>query len=192
VLHPPADCDFFQPAGGSGEAFLVVSALVPYKRIDLALEVFNRNRLPLRIVGDGPEFKRLRRLARSNVKLLGPLSDEDLLREYQNARALILPGEEDFGINAVEAQACGIPVIALGRGGARETVLDGKTGLLYTRPGREGLQGALDKFQGMAFNKKLIRENAERFSRDRFKEKASAYFRRKWSEFTERHDPKTT
>lgn len=188
VLHPPVDTDFFKPGPEGGESFLIVSALVPYKRIDLAVEAFNRNGRPLRIVGIGPDIARLRRAARPNIRFLGALSPQDLLREYQSAAALIMPGEEDFGINALESQACGTPVIAYGRGGATESVAEGSTGLLFPELSVSGLLGALDKFQGMTFNKKLVRANAESFSRDRFKENASATFQRKWSEFIGRHD----
>jgi len=188
VMHPPVDTEFFRPAEEGKEGYLIVSALVPYKRIDLAVDVFNRNGFPLRIVGTGPETARLRRKARSNIRFLGPLSASDLLREYQCAKALIMPGEEDFGINSLEAQACGTPVIAYGRGGATETVVNGVTGLFFSAPNGPALREALDKFQSMTFNKIRIRENAERFSRNDFKEEASSCFQEMWSEYTRRHD----
>jgi glycosyltransferase involved in cell wall biosynthesis len=183
VIHPPVDTEFFQPHSKQGEYFLVVSALVPYKRIDLALEVFNRSGWKLKIAGDGPNYRELKKRAKSNVEFLGFLSPPDLLHVYQGAKALLMPGEEDFGINSLEAQACGIPVVAYGRGGATETVLPGETGLFFSELSAESLQGALDKFQTIAFNKANIRDNAMKFSREVFRENASAFFRAKWQDF---------
>jgi len=185
VIHPPVDTQFFQPGGATSQKdyFLIVSALVPYKRIDLAIEVFNRKGLPLKIVGTGPDYKKLKKSAHSNVQFLGSLAPNDLLQTYQGARALFLPGEEDFGIAALEAQACGVPVIACGRGGALETVISEKTGLFFSELSVESLRGALDKFESFEFNKKTIRANAMNFSRETFKEKISSYLNTKWTEF---------
>ena len=143
-MYPPVDTVFYQPAAVSPEShFLIVSALVPYKRIDLAIDACRRVGAPLRIVGDGPDRERLERMSGPDVTFLGPLPDEQIRDEYQRARALILPGEEDFGIVPVEAQACGRPVVALGRGGALETVIDGETGVLFAEPTAESLAAAL-------------------------------------------------
>jgi glycosyltransferase involved in cell wall biosynthesis len=186
VFHPPVDAAFFQPAEAEGEDyFLIVSALVPYKRIDLAIEAFRKRKETLKIVGQGPEYRRLRKSAPSNVFFLGSPSDEDLRTLYQDARALIMPGEEDFGINALESQACGVPVIAFARGGALETVRDGKTGLFFPELTSASLLDALDKFQTMAFNRQEIRENAEGFARPVFKARFAAYVQEKWSDFQE-------
>jgi glycosyltransferase involved in cell wall biosynthesis len=185
VIHPPVDTQFFQPGGAASgkDYFLIVSALVPYKRIDLAIEVFNREGLPLKIVGIGPDYKELKKNAHSNVQFLGSLAPSDLLRAYQEARALLLPGEEDFGIAALEAQACGVPVIALGRGGALETVISEKTGIFFYELSVENLLGALDKFESFKFNKNTVRANAMNFSRDTFKGKICSYLDTKWAEF---------
>lgn len=186
VIQAPVDTEFFRPAdGGAGDYYLIVSALVPYKMIDLAIAAFNRFGGRLKIVGQGPDAKKLRRLAGANTEFLGAVDSASLLRLYQNARALILPGEEDFGITALEAEACGTPVIALGRGGALETVIAEKTGLFFPEPKVESLLAALDKFQGLEFNKLEVRSHAMKFSRDIFKEKVGAYIRRKWLEFKE-------
>jgi glycosyltransferase involved in cell wall biosynthesis len=184
VIHPPADIDFFQPAAEETEKadYLIVSALVAYKRIDLAVEAFNRSGEPLKIVGAGPEEPRLRKMARPNIAFLGPVSGPALRALYQEARALLLPGEEDFGITSLEAQACGTPVIAYGRGGALESVLPGQTGLLFDELTAASLRGALDKFRSLEFNKPVIRANAERFSRQAFKQKLAAYLEQKWAE----------
>lgn len=182
VIHPPVDTEFFKPGEVEEDYFLIVSALVPYKRIDLAVETFNRTGERLKIVGLGPEYHKLKKRAQSNIEFLGSVSPEDLLQAYQKSRALVMPGEEDFGINSLESQACGVPVIAFGRGGAKETVLPGETGFLYEKPGIEGLSAALDKFKDMNFNKTTIRANATKFSRNSFKKDISAYFQQKWAE----------
>jgi glycosyltransferase involved in cell wall biosynthesis len=185
VIRPPADVEFFRPAADvpRGAEYLIVSALVPYKRIDLAVEAFNKSGEKLTIVGSGPDLDRLRRSSRPNITFLGPVSAEELRALYQKARALLLPGEEDFGITAVEAQACGTPVIALGRGGALESIVPGETGLLFSEPSASSLRTALDKFEGLKFNEAAVRSHAEKFSRQSFKEKLSACLERKWAEF---------
>ncbi len=186
IVYPPVDTEFFQPGGGKGEYFLLVSALVPYKKLDLAIRAFNRNGIKMKIVGVGPEYKKLKRIANKNIEFLGFLSPRDLLNAYQEAKALLMPGEEDFGINSLESQSCGVPVIALERGGATETIISGETGLFFPEPTPESLQAALDKFEGIAFNKSTIRANALTFSRNLFKKKTSALFREKWDEFQDK------
>jgi len=185
VIHPPADTEFFRPEPGIPRSndFLIVSALVPYKRIDLAIETFNTSGENLKIVGTGPDLKKLRMRARPNIAFLGQVPAEDLRALYQKAWALILPGEEDFGITAVEAQACGTPVLAFGRGGALESVLPGETGLFFPELTASSLGAALDKFRGLKFNGAAIRLNAERFSRRAFRDKLAAYLEQKWAEF---------
>lgn len=183
VIPPPADTEFYRlpedrPARSD---FLIVSALVPYKRIDLAIETFNRSGERLTIVGTGPDLRKLKKTARSNIVFLGAQAAPELRTLYQKAKALLLPGEEDFGITALEAQACGTPVIAYGRGGALESVVPGETGVFFSELTVAGLSGALDKFKDMKFNDSRIRANAERFSRRSFREKMAAYFERKWA-----------
>jgi len=187
VIYPPVDTEFFRPpdAAPAKDYDLIVSALVPYKMIDLAISAYNRVGWPLKVVGQGPEYKKLRGQAGPNVEFFGSLGADDLRRLYQGARAFILPGEEDFGITALEAQACGTPVVAYGRGGACETVLDGKTGLFFYELKTSSLAAALDKFKALEFNEKTLRAHALGFSRDIFKEKAAASIRRKWQAFKE-------
>lgn len=184
VIPPPVDTEFYKLDNviPRGDYHLVVSALVPYKRIDLAVEAFNRSGAPLKIVGTGPEYRALRKRARANVEFLGASGAEDLRRLYQGAAAFLLPGEEDFGIATLEAQACGTPVIAYGRGGSLETVVPGATGLLFNEPTVAGLLGALDKFRTFACNRETIRSNAMRFSREKFKEGISSCLRKAWAE----------
>jgi glycosyltransferase involved in cell wall biosynthesis len=168
IVYPPVDTVFYHPSAVTpGRHFLIVSALVPYKRIDLAMASCERLGAPLRIAGDGPERDRLERQAGANVTFLGRLSDEGLRDEYRCAAAVLMPGEEDFGIVPVEAQACGTPVVALGKGGALETVVDGETGVLFDDAGVEAMAGALERAARTRFDPARIRAHAEGFSRER-------------------------
>jgi glycosyltransferase involved in cell wall biosynthesis len=168
IVYPPVDTVFYHPASDPrASQFLVVSALVPYKRIELAVAACKRMGVPLRIVGDGPDLDRLRAAAGPGVTFLGRLTDERIRDEYRAATAVLLPGEEDFGIVPVEAQACGTPVVALGRGGALETVVDGETGVLFPEPTVDDLAAALTRVCAMTVDRGRIRRHAERFARDR-------------------------
>jgi glycosyltransferase involved in cell wall biosynthesis len=170
VVYPPVDTEFFQPDGRGPEGYLlIVSALVPYKRIDLAIEAAALAGLPLRIVGEGPERERLaRKAADAPVEFLGHLSNDEIRELYRGAIAVVLPGEEDFGIVPVEAQACGRPVVALARGGALETVRDGVTGVLVPDPTAEAFAEAFRSLPTRWFDRDVIRAHAEGFSRARF------------------------
>jgi glycosyltransferase involved in cell wall biosynthesis len=178
VIYPPVDNDFFTPAGQEGDYFLLVSALVPYKRLDLAVTAFNKLELPLFIIGEGPEYRQLKKMAKDNIQFLGRVSDEELRGLYRRCRALIFPQEEDFGIAALEAQACGRPVIAYGKGGVLETVIPDETGIFFTEQSVDALTGAVDMFRSKKFNKESIRNNALRFSRKLFKERISSFIER--------------
>jgi glycosyltransferase involved in cell wall biosynthesis len=173
VVYPPVDTAFYRPlpdaeTGFAGSHFLIVSALVPYKRIELAMDACGRAGARLRIVGDGPERARLELMAGPHVEFAGRLSDEELRGEYRRARAVLLPGEEDFGIVPLEAQACGRPVVALARGGALETVVDGETGVLVADGTAAGFARGLDRLARLRFDPVRIRAHAERFSRGRY------------------------
>jgi glycosyltransferase involved in cell wall biosynthesis len=175
VVYPPVDTTFFHPDSAPAERFaLVVSALVPYKRVELAIDACARAGMPLKIVGDGPDRPVLERRAGSNTEFLGRLSDNDVRTLYRRAALLLLPGEEDFGIVPLEAQACGRPVVALGRGGARETVVDEETGLLVDEPSADAFADAIDRAGRQQFDADVIRRHAERFSRDRFGDEMEA------------------
>jgi glycosyltransferase involved in cell wall biosynthesis len=191
IVYPPVETTFYTPApptveaGGLAmsdpvsaegpalserqrvEGFLVVSALVPYKRVDLAVTAAGRAGVPLSIVGDGPERAGLEAMAGPRVRFLGWASNEEIRDLYRSTIATVLPGEEDFGIVPLEAQACGRPVIALGRGGACETVIDGETGVLV-EPGEDALVGGLARAATATWDAERIRRHAERFSRERF------------------------
>ncbi len=184
VIYPPVDVDFFRPGLDKKDYYLIVSALVPYKRIDLAIAAFNRNKIPLKIVGGGPDYKKLKKMAGSNIEFIGSVSNHDLCRLYQETQALVMPGEEDFGIAVLEAQACGTPVIAFGRGGALETVVPQKTGLFFNKLEVNSILDALDKFRSMEFNRALIRENAMKFSRENFKININNFLKEKWNKHT--------
>jgi glycosyltransferase involved in cell wall biosynthesis len=167
IVYPPVDTVFYRPSPVTPEShFLIVSAFVPYKRLDVAIEACRHAGVSLRIVGDGPDRERLERMAGPDVTFLGQLTDDQVRHEYQHAKALIMPGEEDFGIVPVEAQACGRPVVALARGGALETVIDGETGVLFPEPTAAALAEALRQVDTIAFDATRIRANAERFARD--------------------------
>ena len=172
VIHPPVDTSFFRPYNDKiKDYFLVVSRLNPYKHIDLAVEAFNEIGLPLYVIGFGPDERRLKRLAKSNIKFLGRLADNEIVRYYSQCRAFILPGEEDFGLTPVEAQACGRPVIAYGSGGALESVIDNETGIFFEKQEKASLIDAVNKFNGMVFDPAKIRQNALRFDKNVFKRK---------------------
>lgn len=169
VVYPPVDTDFFTPLGSSRkDYFLAVSAAVPYKRLDLAIEACNQLRLPLKVVGSGPGLAQLRAMAGPTVEVHGWVSDEELRELYRNCTALIFPPEEDFGIAPLEAQACGRPVIAFGKGGALETVSNGRTGVFFSQQTVESLVVALQNFDADAFDPTAIRSHALAFSRGRF------------------------
>lgn len=182
VVNPPVDTEFYKPSEGLKEDYyLVISALEPYKRIDLAIDAFNKNKMKLRIVGNGSKYKDLKKRASDNIEFLGRLNDDEIRTLYQNAKAFIFPGIEDFGITPVEAQACGTPVIAFGRGGATETVIHKKTGVLFDEQTVDGLNGAIDILGKIDFNKKTLRENSERFSKGSFHKNFIAFLKKNLS-----------
>ena len=169
VVYPPVDTDFYCPGEAPpAHGLLVVSALVPYKRIDLAIEASRRLSLPLVVVGQGPDAERLRRLGGPDVTWCGSVSDEEIRRLYRQSRAVLLPGVEDFGIVPVEAQACGRPVVALARGGALETVVDGVTGALVSEATVEAFADGVRQVLNHRLDETAIRRHAERFGRERF------------------------
>ncbi len=192
VIYPPVDTDFFTPGPAPPEEYyLVVSPLEPYKRIDLAVQAFNHLNLPLRIVGVGPEDAKLRKIAGGNVDFLGEQSDEAIAALYADCRALIFPGEEDFGIVPLEAQASGKPVIAYGAGGVLETVIplngdssEAPTGVFFKEQTVAALIEAVRLFEreGGCFDAHQLRSHAAKFSRPKFKAAVRAFVDEKWLE----------
>ena len=171
VIYPPVRTDDFvtDPLGRSRENFfLIVSQLVPYKRVDLAVQAFNQCGERLVIIGDGPERKRLERLAGPNIRFLGFQSEPVVIEAMQRCEAFVFAGEEDFGIVMAEAQSCGAPVIALGKGGGREIVRDGTTGILFDEESVDSLLAGLERFRRTRFHASAIRASALRFGRQRF------------------------
>lgn len=176
VIHPPADVESFTPGNSApGNYYLLVSALSPYKRVELIIEAFNRSGAELRIIGFGPEEQRLRSLAGPSVKFLGTLPLDQLIEQYRGCRAFVYAAVEDFGLALVEAQACGRPVVALGKGGALESVLDGKTGVLFPEQTADALLAAVDRLEGLQLNTDEIRDNALRFSHRSFERKMAQF-----------------
>lgn len=170
VIYPPVDTDRCTPGptSGAGTYDLIVSALVPYKRIDLAIEAYNRSGFPLRIIGTGGLYQTLKAKARPNISMEGWQSDAHVLDCYRNCRFLIFPGEEDFGIVPLEAQACGKPVVAFGRGGACETVKDGQTGIFFPSQEAGALAEAVQQAASMQWDAQAIRQHATSFSNAAF------------------------
>lgn len=169
VVHPPVRTTFFTPSGERGHRFLYVGRLTGYKRPDLAVEAFNGLPAELDVVGEGPMLSRLREVAGPNVRLLGAVDDEQLRSLYREARALVFPVDEDFGITMAEAQACGAPVIGLAAGGALDIVDDGETGWLIKRQDVGELRSAIRLAITTDLDQTNIRASAERFSEARFR-----------------------
>lgn len=177
VLYPPVDVDRFYPYEEADDYFVIVSALSPFKKIDLAVSAFNKMGKRLVIIGDGAHRKSLEALAGPTVEMKGRLSDREVKRYLQGSKALIFPGEEDFGITPVEAMACGKPVIAYKKGGVRETVVEGITGVFFPEQSVQSLEQAVAKFYEIEpeFDADIIHERAEQFSRQEFREAFMAY-----------------
>jgi glycosyltransferase involved in cell wall biosynthesis len=169
------DTTYFTPEGRDEDYYLAVSRLTGYKRVDLAVAAFNCLGRPLRIIGDGPELRRLQAMAGPNIAFLG-YQPRAVVREHlARCRALVFPGVEDFGIVPVEAQAAGRPVIAYAAGGALETVVDGVTGLFFREQSPAALGATVEQFEQTAFDKQLIRKHACQFDAARFAEQMRAF-----------------
>ena len=186
VINPPVDVESFSLVQEKEDYYLAASRFVPYKKINLIVAAFTK--MPdkkLVVIGDGPDFEKTKKLATKNIELLGFVGKEKLIKYMQKAKAFVFAAEEDFGILPVEAQACGTPVIAYGKGGALETVIDGRTGLYFNEQSIESLTGAVDRFEKGSgrFDPKIIRKNAERFSIERFCKEYKSFVEEKYMEF---------
>ncbi len=193
VIHPPVDTEFFTPGGEKEDSYLVVSALVPYKRVDLVVDAFRHLRRPLVVIGKGPEERRLREQAPEWITFKGWVEPETLREYYRKSRALIFAGIEDFGIVPLEAQACGTPVLAFGRGGALESIrgvwlgeggvegaesVSGATGLFFEEQTPVVLASAVRAFEKMQFDRDALRNQALEFGRDRYRSRMDEAIRR--------------
>jgi glycosyltransferase involved in cell wall biosynthesis len=179
VINPPVDTAQYAPeeGGAHGDYFLIVSRLIPYKRIDLAIDAFNRLGMPLKVVGRGRQAGELQLRAKSNIEFLGGASETELKKLYANCKGFIFPGQEDFGIAPLEAQASGRPVIAYGAGGALETVLPGVTGEFFREQTPEALSEVISRFDSEAYNPAEIRRHAEKFDTEVFKRRIASFIR---------------
>lgn len=181
VIHPPVDVRRFALSRTHDGSFLVVSALVPYKRVDLAIAAANRAGFVLRVIGEGPERARLEAMAGPTVHFDGALDDAGIAAAYASCRALVFPGEEDFGIVPVEAMACGKPVVAFGRGGATESVIDGRSGVFFPEQTAESLIGAITRLEQIRFDPTDIRAQAEHFDREIHRDRIASFVEEKWN-----------
>jgi glycosyltransferase involved in cell wall biosynthesis len=180
VIYPPVDIEKFVLGSShkpSNDFFLVVSQLVPYKRVDLLVEAFNRCGKELLVIGEGPERRKLERSAKPNIRFVGAQTRETVVRAMQQCRAFVFAGEEDFGIVIAEAQACGKPVIAFAGGGAQEIVQPGITGVLFEEQSADSVHRAVDRFDPRCFDAPTIRSSALRFGRERFQREFSSIWR---------------
>ena len=186
VIYPPVDVASFEICEKKENYYITISRLVPYKRVDMIIEAFKD--LPdckLMVVGNGPDLANLRSMAGENVEFLGFLPFNELKEVLGQARALVYAAVEDFGIVPLEAQACGTPVIAFGKGGVLETVIDGQTGLLFEEQTQESLVAAVERFEKseIHLDPQVLRRHAERFSKKRFKHEITRFVELKWGEF---------
>ena len=185
VIYPPVDVDKFMLREAKEEFYLTASRMVPYKKIDLIVEAISQTDKKLLVIGDGPDMDKIKSKASKNVELLGFADDETMTDLMGRAKAFVFAAEEDFGITPVEAQACGTPVICFGRGGARETVRDGESGLYFMEQNTKELLAAVAKFEQNydKFEPVKIRENSLKFSRARFEVEIKSYVEKKYEEF---------
>lgn len=182
VIYPPVEItnNSQQTTHNKKEDYyLIVSRLMPYKRVDLAIEAFNDLGLKLKIVGDGPDRKRIEKTAKNNIEFTGTKSNGDLADFYKNCKAFIFPQEEDFGIAAVEAQMYGKPVIAFRSGGACESVIENKTGIFFNKQNKDSLIAAIKKFEGLKFDAEEIKSHSQKFSKEEFKRKIKEFVENK-------------
>jgi len=187
VLHPPVRTDFYSLDSNPDRYdnyYLIVSRLVTYKRVDLAINACNKLDRRLIIIGSGPEERRLKRLAGPRVCFLGQVSDNEIRKHYRGCRALLFPALEDFGITPVEAQACGKPVIALGRGGALDTVVPGVTGVFFDEQTENSLINGIKEFENQHWDSARIRRHAEKYDRSIFLSKLQDFILEALNDFS--------
>ncbi len=186
VIYPPVDLGAFamRPRETRDDYYLTVSRMVPYKRIDLIVSAFAH--MPdkkLVVIGDGPDFEKVKAKATSNITLLGQRPTSEVIRHMQSARAFIFAAEEDFGIAPIEAQACGTPVIAFGKGGVTESVIQGETGWFFYEQTEAAIVDAVREFEDLEFDAEVIHQHAHRFSAERFRREFHDFAERGWQRF---------
>ena len=183
VIYPPVDVEFFTLEENKKDYYFTASRMVSYKKILLIVEAFNElPHLKLVVAGSGPEFNTIKKIAKSNISLIGHIDTLELKKQMQEAKAFVFAAEEDFGIAPVEAQACGTPIIAFGKGGVLETVAEGKTGVFFKEQTVQSLKEAVLYFETQKFNSKEIREHALQFSKERFEREIKAFVDEKHQE----------
>lgn len=186
VIHPPVNVDHFYVSEKKEDYFLMVGRLLVYKRHDIAIRAFNKLGLKLKIIGRGPELKRLKKMAKPNIEFLGRVPDEELAGYYAKCQAFIFPQEEDFGIVAIEAMASGSPVIAFRGGDIPEHLEEGKTGIFFERQVPADIIGAIEKFSNLKFDPNYIRQRAKKFDKRVFKAKIKEYIEKELQQHKEK------
>ncbi|MBX4191824.1 MAG: glycosyltransferase [Candidatus Doudnabacteria bacterium] len=184
VISPPVDTSKFYPDGEKQNYFLATGRLEPYKKVDVIISAFNELGLPLKVAGSGTILKDLKKIAKPNVQFVGPVNDDELRKLYSNAKAYVFAAEEDAGIMIVEAQACGTPVIAYGKGGALETIQEGITGEFFTEQSKESLIEKIKNFDSTKYNPTAIRENALQYDNKIFQKKIKDFVEEKYANRT--------
>ncbi|MDD5731529.1 MAG: glycosyltransferase [Patescibacteria group bacterium] len=190
VIYPPVNCKHYLPANESeiGDYYLIVGRQIDYKRHDIVIEAFNQLGLPLVIIGEGPELKKLKKIAKSDkIKFMGRISDAEITEYFAKCIAMIHPQEEDFGITPLEAQSAGRPVIAYRAGGAMETVVENETGVFFDEQTPEAVMEIIKNFDHKKFNSHKIREHALKFDTEVFKRNIKKYVEDKYQEHLERN-----
>jgi len=185
VIHPPVRGNLFQISEKEEDFYLCVSRLQEYKKVDLAVQVCTEMNLPLVVIGDGPERGRLEKMAGANVRFLGRVSDDVIREYYGKCKAFLFPGEEDYGITPLEAQACGKPVIAYGKGGALETVVDGETGVFFKEQTVDSIREAMQRADRIKFDKEKLREHAMEFDESVFRDRLKRFVEEQYKKFVE-------
>lgn len=183
VIHPPVKIEDVEPIKERDDYYLAVGRLIPYKRFDLIVKAFNELKLPLKIIGTGNQFKKLRRLADKNIEFLGMVEENELKNYYRYAKGFLFPQIEDFGITPLEAMSYGCPVIAYGEGGALETVVHNESGLFFKEQTVLGLKKAVHDFEERKFDPVLIKAQAAKFDERIFKDKLEEFVFSEWEKF---------